>query len=261
LPTGQVRQLDAAGLAGALAAFGHPGFAFLRSRRRIDPAAVLLAALGTPNLEARTFEALPWVAVEVFGLDWDWLLAQVKLNDVQNRLGFVVTLARRLAERQGDVAAVSILASVEEGLQRSRLAREDTHCHESMKPAERVWLSAHRPSDARQWNLLTDVVPEVLRHACRAARPVAGLPSRPRPRGWFGCHWAAAALPGGTAPVARVRRGKPTEDSVNLTVVHCPHRVPSWGTTPRRDWAETLRGVGSLPPPGAQRQRGLEGRR
>jgi transcriptional regulator with XRE-family HTH domain len=165
LPTGQLRQLDAAGLAGALAALGYPGFAFLRSRRRFNPAEVLLAALRTPNLEARALEALPWVAVEFFGLDWDWLLAQVKLIDVQNRLGFVVTLARRLAERREDGGAVSILASVEARLQRSRLAREDTLCHESMTHAERLWLRAHRPADARRWNLLTDVVLEELRHA------------------------------------------------------------------------------------------------
>jgi transcriptional regulator with XRE-family HTH domain len=165
LPTGQAHQLDAAGLAGALAALGYPGFAFLRSRRRLNPAEVLLAALRTPNLEARALEALPWVAVEFFGLDWDWLLAQVKLNDVQNRLGFVVTLARRLAERREDAAAVSILTAAEGRLQRSRLAREDTLCHESMTHAERAWLRSHRPADARRWNLLTDVLPEELRHA------------------------------------------------------------------------------------------------
>jgi hypothetical protein len=165
LPTGQLRQLDAADLAGALAALGYPGFAFLRSRRRLNPAEVLLAALRMPNLEARVLEALPWVAVEFIGLDWDWLLAQVKLNDVQNRLGFVVTLARRLAERREDMAAVSTLAAVEERLQRSRLAREDTFCYESMTRAERVWLRSHRSSDARRWNLLTDVVIEELRHA------------------------------------------------------------------------------------------------
>jgi transcriptional regulator with XRE-family HTH domain len=70
LPTGQAHQLDAAGLAGALAALGYPGFAFLRSR----------------------------------------------------------------------------------------LAREDTLCYESMTRAERAWLRSHRPADARRWNLLTDVV-------------------------------------------------------------------------------------------------------
>ena len=165
LPTGQALQLDAAGLAGALAALGYPGFAFLRSRRRLNPAEVLLAALRTPNLEARALEALPWVAVEFVSLDWDWLLAQVKLNDVQNRLGFVVTLALRLAERREAAATVSILTAVEERLQRSRLVREDTLCHESMTHAERVWLRSHRPADARRWNLLTDVALEELRHA------------------------------------------------------------------------------------------------
>jgi hypothetical protein len=34
-----------------------------------------------------------------------------------------------------------------------------------MTHAERVWLRSHRPADARRWNLLTDVLPEELRHA------------------------------------------------------------------------------------------------
>jgi hypothetical protein len=35
-------------------------------------------------------------------LDWSWLVAQAKLDDLQNRLGFVVTL---IAERQANPAA------------------------------------------------------------------------------------------------------------------------------------------------------------
>jgi len=31
-----------------------------------------------------------------------------------------------------------------------------------MTLAERAWLRAHRPADARQWNLLTDVMPREL---------------------------------------------------------------------------------------------------
>jgi transcriptional regulator with XRE-family HTH domain len=165
LPLGQPHKLDSAGLAGALASLGYPGFAYLRWRARLNPAEVLLAALGSRDLEARVVEALPWVALEFPDLDWDWLLARVKVDDLQNRLGFVVTQARRLAENRRNASTLARLGEVEHRLQRSRLAREDTLCHESMTLAERRWLASHRPADAERWNLLTDLVPEELRHA------------------------------------------------------------------------------------------------
>jgi hypothetical protein len=39
----------------------------------------------------------------------------------------------------------------------SRLAKEDTLSNESMTPVERKWLRQNRPSNARHWNLLTDL--------------------------------------------------------------------------------------------------------
>jgi hypothetical protein len=42
-------------------------------------------------------------------------------------------------------------------LERSRLVREDTLCHDSMTQAERKWLRQNRPPDAEHWNLLTDL--------------------------------------------------------------------------------------------------------
>lgn len=40
-------------------------------------------------------EALVSVAVTYANLDWGWLVRQPKLDDFQNRLGFLVTLARQ----------------------------------------------------------------------------------------------------------------------------------------------------------------------
>ena len=165
LPLGPPLQVDAAGLARAVASLGYSGFAYLRSRARFNPAQVLLAGLRARDLEARVVEALPWVALEFPDLDWEWLLPQAKVGDLQNRLGFVVTLARRLAEKRDDGSALSKLKEVEERLERSRLAREDTLCHDSLTRAERRWLASHRPPDAERWNLLTDLLPEHLRHA------------------------------------------------------------------------------------------------
>ncbi|HEX9002364.1 MAG TPA: hypothetical protein VGB07_20825, partial [Blastocatellia bacterium] len=88
-----------------------------------------------------------------------------KLNDLQNRLGFVVNVARRLAERQGEREKVALLAQQEMTLERSRLFREDTLCHDSLTAAERRWLRKNRPPEARHWRLLTDLSPEHLDYA------------------------------------------------------------------------------------------------
>ena len=63
---------------------------------------VALAALRTPVVPARVTEALPWLLVTFVNLDWGWLLDNAKLSNVQNRLGFLVHLAkaaRRTARR------------------------------------------------------------------------------------------------------------------------------------------------------------------
>lgn len=152
-------------LATALAALGYPGFTHVKGGRRVNPAQLLLNALQTPDLEPRLAEALPWVAWHYADLNWSWLLAQAKLHDLQNRLGFVVALARQVAERHAQHDKASALASVEAQLERSRLVREDTLCRESMTQTERQWLRQERPTDALHWNLLTGLVAEHLSYA------------------------------------------------------------------------------------------------
>jgi len=98
-------------------------------------------------------------------LDWQWLTTAAKVNDLQNRLGFVTGLARRLAELRGERQSAELLARQEVALDRSRLMREDTLCHESLTEAERRWLRKHRPAAAKHWRLLTDLTPERLDHA------------------------------------------------------------------------------------------------
>ncbi len=92
-------------------------------------------------------------------------VAGAKLRDLQNRLGFVVTLARGVAERAGDGDTAAALADLEAQLERSRLAREETLCRPSLSEAERRWLAKHRSADARRWNLLTDWTVDALRYA------------------------------------------------------------------------------------------------
>ena len=63
-------------------------------------------------------------------------MQRAKLHDLQNRLGFVVALARQVAERKEQATTAATLAAVEQQLEPSRLAREDTLCRESMhKPS------------------------------------------------------------------------------------------------------------------------------
>lgn len=153
---------DAQSLVEGLAALGYPGFTHFKPGRPLNPAQLLFAALRMGDLESRVSEALPWVVWHYPDLDWRWLVDQAKLHDLQNRLGFVVSVARQVAERKGPVATAQALATVERRLESSRLAREDTLCRESMTQAERRWLRERRPEHAQHWNLLTGLVPEHL---------------------------------------------------------------------------------------------------
>jgi transcriptional regulator with XRE-family HTH domain len=149
-----------------VAGLGYPAFAYLRSRHWTpkNPGEVLLAALAQHDLESRLVEALPWLVLRYWTVDMDWLVREAKLNDLQNRLGFVVSLARRVAERASDQGRTRTLTDVERELDRSRLAREDTLCRASLPEAERRWLREHRSEEARHWNLLTDWTTGALRY-------------------------------------------------------------------------------------------------
>jgi transcriptional regulator with XRE-family HTH domain len=148
-----------------LSALGYPGFAYLRARRRRNPAEVLLEALSEPNLDARVAEGLPWLAMTYVDMDWDWLVRNAKVRDRQNRLGFAVSLAGDVAEGKNDKERVRQLRSCLEAVETARLAREDTFCHDSMTQAERAWLREHRSPVAAHWNLLTDMKGEHLAYA------------------------------------------------------------------------------------------------
>ena len=140
-----------------LGALGYPGFAYLSKKPACNPAQLLSNALDQPDLDARVVEALPWLVAVYVDMDWDWLTRQAKLHDRQNRLGFVVGLAAELANKAGDPRRSERLAQHRAELDRSRLVREDTLCHDSMTQPERKWLEKNRPTEARHWNLLTDL--------------------------------------------------------------------------------------------------------
>jgi transcriptional regulator with XRE-family HTH domain len=156
---------DSSSLAAGLASLGYPGFRQLDGTAVHNPATILLAATASCNVEVRVIEALPWLAVEYCNLNWEWLIREVKIRDVQNRLGFIVTLARQLTEKRNNVAATVKLCEIEATLDRARLVREDTLCQDSLSAAECRWLKKARPAEARHWNLLTDLSLDALRYA------------------------------------------------------------------------------------------------
>lgn len=156
---------DSGRLARALSGLGYPGFAHLRPHRA-NPAAVALEVIRQRDLDVRLVEALPWVLLTYADLDWSWLIRHAKLHDAQNRLGFLVSVAKHLAApRSGLQATVKRLAFAEQQLEHARLAREDTLCRDSMPAAERHWLEENRSSLARHWNLRTGLTAEQLPYA------------------------------------------------------------------------------------------------
>jgi hypothetical protein len=153
-------------LATDLAALDYPGFSHLRPHRWTpkNPAEVLLAALAKENLEARLVEALPWLLLHYPTLDREWLVREAKVRDLQNRLGFVASLARHLADRVGAEERAKNLNELENNLERSRLAKEDT-LGASLPEPKRRWLQQHQSDDAKRWNVLTDWTAGALRYA------------------------------------------------------------------------------------------------
>ena len=158
LPAYEVREnVTADFLAHELALLGYPAFAHLRrGGRKVNPAEYLLTALAQRNLEARVAEGLPWLVLRYPGMPTDFLVREARARNLQNRVGFVVTLAR-LAARRDD------LQPLEQRLADSKLEKEDSFCKE-LNETERRWLREHRSEEARQWNLLSDLQPDALRY-------------------------------------------------------------------------------------------------
>ena len=151
-------------LPGQLGTLGYPGFAHLAAPRHLaNPAVVVLSALTTSPMPARVTEALPWVLATFPDLQWSWLVDQAKLANVQNRLGYVVYLAKHVAAQRHDDGAVARLGKVDAVLQEARLAKEDTLGRE-LTEVERRHFRQNRPPAAHHWNLLTTLRPEDLRY-------------------------------------------------------------------------------------------------
>ena len=151
-------------LAEALSTLGYPGFRYLRSRTaRKHPNEFLLTALAQKSLDGRVAEALPWVAANSAELN-SWLVENARKFNLQNRLGFVVSLARRAAAKINVSTATLQLERFQMLLDDSRLVKEDYFYRPPRTESESQWLRRNRTDDAVHWNLLTDMKPEHLQY-------------------------------------------------------------------------------------------------
>ncbi len=116
------------------------------------------------SLDARVAEALPWVAKKYAQPD-SWLVENARKFNLQNRLGFVVSLARRVAEMRHEGSRSAELSQLENLLDDSRLAKEDSFYRLPRTEVEKEWLRKNRTENAAHWNLLTDMRPEHLQYA------------------------------------------------------------------------------------------------
>src|SRR5260370_34975197 len=105
-------------------------------------------------MASRRVEHASWIVTTFWALDQNLVVRHGKIRVLQNRLGFVVTLARRLAERAGDQPRARTLEEFEAVLERSRLAREDTLGKVSLPEADQGWRAEHRSPAARRGNVL-----------------------------------------------------------------------------------------------------------
>ncbi|MFN7938310.1 MAG: helix-turn-helix transcriptional regulator [Bryobacteraceae bacterium] len=131
-----------------LSALGYPGFAHIaKSQTRPRPGNLLMTVLAKSDVDARVVEALPWlVATFESQFDFGAIVRQAKLQNLQNRSGFVLQVAA--VDTPGGLMAVS-------ELERARLLQEDTLCWDSMPAATREWMRANRAPLAEHWNILT----------------------------------------------------------------------------------------------------------
>ena len=141
-----------------LSALRHPGFAHVTpSRPKTRPDALLASMLSQTDADARVVEALPWLVRRYADqMDWAWLVRQAKLQNLQNRLGFVLQTA--------GVETPELSAAVHE-LERARLLQEATLCWDSMPAATRKWMRVNRSPLAEYWNVVTTLRPEPASHA------------------------------------------------------------------------------------------------
>lgn len=146
-----------------LAALGYPGYSHVEPSALKNPVQVMAAALLADNLEGRLVEALPWILLKFSNMEWGHLVDAAKRHDLQNRLGFLTALARKVAEKSGDSGTAAVMRRREKNLESSRLAKQDTLCRK-MTDSERKWVRQTRSEEAARWNILSNLSADYLNY-------------------------------------------------------------------------------------------------
>lgn len=89
-------------------------------------------------------------------------MAEARRRGVQNRLGFVVSLALRASASSLSMGWLTRLAAIEEELYACRNAREETRWLR-VTPSRRSWLETRRSDEASQWGVPLTLRPADLR--------------------------------------------------------------------------------------------------
>lgn len=146
-----------------LARLEYPGFVYLRTKtHKRNPSEFLLTALSQESLDARVAAALPWVALK-FAKPDSWLVENARKYNLQNKLGFVVTLAKQVAQSRND-PRLAELSQLGQTLEESRLVKEGFLPRPPRTETEKEWLRDNRTEEAAHWNLLTRMRPEHLQY-------------------------------------------------------------------------------------------------
>ena len=149
-------------LASQIAALGYPKFSHLKKTGKINPAAVLISALKENDLDSRVVESLPWLIFNFSEMDWRQVIREAKLDDAQNRLGFLLSLAYAAAEQNEDGNKKDLFKRLLSTLEKSLLVLDDSFRRESLTATEKAWLRKNRPKDARRWRVLSNLSAEHL---------------------------------------------------------------------------------------------------
>lgn len=149
-------------LVSQLAGLGYPKFSHLKKTRKVNPTAVLMSALEKDTLGSRTVEALPWLVFNFFEMDWSQIVNIAKLNDAQNRLGFLLSLVHVRAKRSGSENKKQSFKELLMALEKVRLLRDDSFWQKFLTDSEKAWLRKNRPHAARYWRVLSNLTPDHL---------------------------------------------------------------------------------------------------
>lgn len=144
-------------LASKLAGLGYPKYSHLKKTKKTNPAAVLMSALETDELDSRTVEALPWLIFNFSEMDWMPVINSAKLNDAQNRLGFLLSLAGDLSKQKQNEAKLALFKNLLTILGKSRLLSNDSFRRRSLAESEKAWLIKNRSRNARYWRMLSNL--------------------------------------------------------------------------------------------------------